>query len=104
VRAIDKRIAALEESKAEKLTYYAWKYGDIPPVIPDDIGDRPVVIVRWAIVEPPVRDSADNIIAPAREWDGDDPRYQELHAAKLDTQNSNKLFDPAFSLHTSTNS
>ena len=58
-------------------------YGGIAPVIPEDIGDRDVLVWRTVIVEPPVRDAAGNILEPARDWDDDDPRYREMGTARL---------------------
>jgi len=56
MRTIDKRIAALEERSVDKTPYLVWQRGDICPAIPDDIGDRPVMIIRWATAEEATQD------------------------------------------------
>lgn len=96
MKAIDKRIAALEAASEDNTPYVAWQYGSVPPDIPNDIGDRPVMIVRWAIVEPPVRDADDMIIEPAQAWHEDDPRYREIHNARASVKHRLAVpFDPA---------
>ena len=79
---INKRITKLEESQPDSLPYAVRVFGkNTAPVIPDDIGDREVMVMRTVIVDPPVRDAAGNILEPSREVDDDDPIYDDLRAA-----------------------
>lgn len=48
MRTLGKRIATLEEKSLDHTPYIVWQDGDVPPPIPDDIGDRSIMIVRWA--------------------------------------------------------
>lgn len=83
MRVAIKRLVNLErQARGGDEPIVVFTYGGIPPVIPENPEQRDVLIWRTVIVEPPVRDKNDNIIAPAREWSDDDPRYQELYAAR----------------------
>jgi hypothetical protein len=75
MKAIDKRVAALEGKTMDKMPYVAFAWGGLAPVIPPGVNEGNVLVVRRIIWEPPVRDAQDNIIEPARPWADDDPRY-----------------------------
>ena len=51
MKTIFKRIAALEEETVDRTPYIVWQDGSARPAIPDDIGNRPIMIVRWATEE-----------------------------------------------------
>ena len=53
MKTIIKRLADLEEQSVDRTPFMAFQDedGTIRPPIPDDIGDRPITIVRWATEE-----------------------------------------------------
>ena len=80
MRTVGKRLSVLEQRSSDAHPFVVRTFGGIPPVVPDDIADREVLILQTVIVEPPVRDAGGKIVAPARQWDDDDPRYREIYA------------------------
>jgi hypothetical protein len=47
MRPIEKRLAELEEGARDTRPFMVWQDGDQRPAIPKDIGNRPVMFVRW---------------------------------------------------------
>ena len=81
MRQISKRIAKLEQSTGADCTPYFVFVGpngdEIGPKlpVPDNIGDREMVVVRIVPLTAPARDADGNILKSARELDDDDPDY-----------------------------
>ena len=58
MKTITHRLRALEQQSIDIPPLYVWQDGDTPPAIPDHVGNRPVVFVRWATDAEAIQDPA----------------------------------------------
>jgi len=88
---VNRRILKLENANYGGHPYMVMVFGrNTAPVIPDDIGDREVRVMRIVFTADPVRDAAGNILNPHQDIDDDDPCYESVRAAMIARKNAKR--------------